>query len=500
MLNKDMMNITNEYLGLVLNQGMGFKAHESLWNVFEQEKSKKLQPLFGDKYIIEKEVEIEMSSYYLERLIRESGFIRRLRHAFDQSWAKYFTNYYPYAYDEPRDSDTNRISRSQVDIRDLADAGCLARGTVGNLNMNSLVNPDTGKIVKINSGAKIMKAMKNFISDKEVLSKLQTEYSQLVNTKTIKGTLCLSIHPLDYLTASVNDSGWTSCFNTLDKGEWCASTLSLISSPNTVIAYLKADKDMNIGGIEWNNKKWRTYITLSDENELIHLGRQYPYHSVELGNAAVAMMADLLGVETDSRETADDDYYEVCVSTPDNMYNDADDGYIDIYGVKDSGWKDQVIEIDVSPVGAICPVCGEPYEDCEFNIVCDTCSDGNRCSECDCAVGNNGVWIEATDSYVCERCFDEDYSYCCNCDEPVHCDNIKEVYPEVNRTNGGQKDPWGFTRPHYYSSFWCTDCVEYALAKEILIECCDCGDIVAYDGEGTEGFVCKDCIQKNESN
>ena len=497
MLKKDMMKITNEYLGLILNEGCTFKAHENLWKAFEQEKSKKLQALFGDKYIVEKEVEIKMDSSYLERLIDSSGFIKRLRGAFDKSWAKYFTAYYPYTYNEPRDSDTNKFSRSQSDIRTLTESSCFARGTIGNTSISSLVNPDTGKVVKINAGAKIMKTMKNFISDKEALSKLQTEYSQLVNTKTIKGTLCLSIHPLDYLTASVNESGWSSCFNTFDKGEWCASTLSLISSPNTVIAYLKADKDMNIGGIKWNNKKWRTYITISDENELIHLGKQYPYQSEVLGNEAVAMMADLLGVETDPKEYSSD-YFEVSVYTPDNMYNDADGAYIDIYGVKDSGWKDQTIDIYISPVGAICPLCGDSYSDCEFDVVCDSCSKGDRCSECDTLLGSGGIWVDSIQSYVCDACFENDYGYCYNCDEAVHYSNMREVYPEISET-GGQEDSCGYTRPHYHSSFWCESCINNGFSSGALVECFECGEIVAYDGEEEEDFVCKDCCQEKKS-
>ena len=49
MLNKEVINITNEYLGMVYGLD-NFKAHENLWKAFETTKSNKLAELFGERY------------------------------------------------------------------------------------------------------------------------------------------------------------------------------------------------------------------------------------------------------------------------------------------------------------------------------------------------------------------------------------------------------------------------------------------------------------------
>ena len=38
-------------------------------------------------------------------------------------------------------------------------------------------------------------------------------HSRILNTKTLKGTLCLSIHPMDYMTMSDNTYDWSSCMS-----------------------------------------------------------------------------------------------------------------------------------------------------------------------------------------------------------------------------------------------------------------------------------------------
>ena len=78
----------------------------------------------------------------------------------------------------------------------------------------------------------------------------------------IEGTLCFSVHPLDFLSSSENTYNWRSC-HSLD-GEFCAGNLSYMADSATMICYLKSDKEEILPrfpeDIPWNNKKWRVFL------------------------------------------------------------------------------------------------------------------------------------------------------------------------------------------------------------------------------------------------
>lgn len=488
MIKREVMEIVNEYLGIALNKGAGFVAHPIFWNVFENEKSKKLKDLFGDKLIIEKEVEIQKTAVDIRKELENAGLSGKIRRALDPCWMDYVRNYFPYDYHGGKDSEANILHSSSRNLLDLTSDYCLAEPNVS--YTREIKHPETGKMIKIQGGSKIMKSMKFFISDKTVLEGLQTEYSQIMNTKTIKGTLCLSIHPLDYLTASVNQNGWTSCYNTIEKGEWCASTLSLISSPNTMIAYLKSTHDMNVGGLKWNNKRWRSYVTLNEDNELVHIGRNYPYCNEELMDKVVSIVGELTNK---SYGDLADSEGRVSVYTPENMYNDASEGDIYTYITKD--WAESSEDIEISPIGAICPVCGTEYDDCEFDIVCGDCSDGNRCIDCDRCLGEGGHWVESREGYVCECCYDNNYSSCEHCDESYHSEDVHRV-GNAFREDGGRSTWYGAT-PHYWFEYWCESCIEQEVEAGTVVKCSDCGEYVKYEvSNEEEEFVCRDCKER----
>lgn len=142
------------------------------------------------------------------------------------------------------------------------------------------------KVVKVvpNSeipvGMKLLKAFKYFEFDSKVLRNIQDMASQLIQENKIKGTLCFSVHPLDFLSSSENTYNWRSC-HALD-GEFRAGNLSYMTDKTTFMVYLKgADgvKLPNFGGVEWNSKKWRMLVHAAEDDELIFAGRQYPFSS-----------------------------------------------------------------------------------------------------------------------------------------------------------------------------------------------------------------------------
>lgn len=132
---------------------------------------------------------------------------------------------------------------------------------------------------KIAKGMKLVKAFKYFEEDKSLLTDMQNHASRIIQEDRIEGTLCLSVHPLDFISTSENDSNWRSC-HSLD-GEYRAGNLSYMADKSTIICYLKSNTPAQLPnfpvGELWNNKKWRVLLYFADRWDMIFAGRQYPF-------------------------------------------------------------------------------------------------------------------------------------------------------------------------------------------------------------------------------
>lgn len=143
--------------------------------------------------------------------------------------------------------------------------------------------------IKIPKGAKLVKAFKHFITNKELLKTIQDRASMVIQDDKIHGNLCFSVHPLDYLSLSETTYKWRSC-HALD-GEYRAGNLSYMADSSTVICYLRGEEDQKLPHfpetVLWNSKKWRCLLFFSRERSEIFFGRQYPMFSEE----AMAIMS-----------------------------------------------------------------------------------------------------------------------------------------------------------------------------------------------------------------
>ena len=141
------------------------------------------------------------------------------------------------------------------------------------------ISSDLGKpVIIIPKGAKLTKAFKFFITDKELLTELQMLASRYIQEDKVEGYLCFSVHPLDFLSLSENTHNWRSC-HALD-GEYRAGNISYMVDKSTMICYLKSEEDTylpNFGSVKWNSKKWRMLLHFSDDKNLVVAGRQYPF-------------------------------------------------------------------------------------------------------------------------------------------------------------------------------------------------------------------------------
>lgn len=152
-------------------------------------------------------------------------------------------------------------------------------GFFSNIVVESFTSPRGTKIPK---GMKLVKAFKFFEDDKITLEEIQNRASMIIQEDKVEGWLCFSVHPLDFLSTSENTYNWRSC-HALD-GEYRCGNLSYMMDKSTVVVYLKSDKDNNVlpnfpNDVQWNSKKWRMLLFLSDRWNAMFAGRQYPFFS-----------------------------------------------------------------------------------------------------------------------------------------------------------------------------------------------------------------------------
>lgn len=151
----------------------------------------------------------------------------------------------------------------------------------------------------IDQNMKLIKAFKYFEQDEKLLRIFQDRASQIIQENMVTGKLCISVHPLDFLSSSMNTYHWRSC-HALD-GDYRAGNLSYMSDSCTVMCYLKGENDTQIPlfppDVCWNSKKWRMLIYISEDFERIFCGKPYPFMSKKGMDMSVTLLTQLLGVE-----------------------------------------------------------------------------------------------------------------------------------------------------------------------------------------------------------
>ena len=275
--------------------------------------------------------------------------------------------------------------------------------------------------------------------------KLRIEISQILNTRTVKGRLKLSIHPLDYLTISDNDNDWRSCMalyhpdETYEMGCYSAGTISMMNSKNAVVAYLESSTPFNLYGAgTWNNKKWRELVVVDEM--LITPIKGYPYENNDLNMAITSKIKQLvsykLGWEYEDiqkrnhgRISFNNDEMAVSLETS-IMYNDSD--YPNVYCL--SIHAKEIIEQSDAIHGryplyydgpAYCLECNYPIERDGLPF-CDDCTPVMRCSCCGDQVSEDDYWTGDWGEILCEDCFRDTHTYCECCEHEAHEDNSCE--------------------------------------------------------------------------
>ena len=386
-------NIVEQY-GDPVVQGSDFFDKENLSYIlrFWNKEKQNLFEMFGKELILEKEVTFPMNE---DELSERLHFMRR-----DSKFCQDFWNWYYFA---------------------LTDETITIRHSVRNLIMRDLNNNTYSgetlfvKELKLHKGMKAIKALRK-LNDLYIHSphfeEFRIEHSMILNQKEIKGTLCLSIHPLDYITMSDNSYDWDSCMSWInDTGSHRHGTIEMMNSPYVVVAYLKGKETF----YDWNDKKWRClYIVHKD---LISAIKAYPYNNKDIETCALKWLRELAEKSKFSQYTktaysisSDKDIQvwrngksaiiNFSVFT-NHMYNDYYSEHLSYISTTASG------RIYINFSGALnCMLCGDVYEPIDGIFVgCQECYPYFWCSNCETwRPFNDAIENENTDEYSCIWC------------------------------------------------------------------------------------------------
>ena len=381
---------------------------------------------------------------------------------------------------------------------DLADFIALERdGFFSNQVMTPYVYPK--KNIVIPQGMKLLKAFKYFEEDTKVLNDMQSSASMIIQEDKITGTLCLSVHPLDFLSTSENNHNWRSC-HALD-GEYKSGNLSYMIDKSTIICYLKSNRDEQLPNfpedVKWNSTKWRVLLFFSDNWDLLFAGRQYPFvtemglnfvrerllPAVHMNQWSPWNVKKIRSFEENGIESYFHNPYipvgdallplnEVIINENDSLqFNDllSSSSYDPVFSYRvksqDLPWLSKP---KITPVtkkwakihvgGPVkCLRCGENIIELSETMMCNDCemqygtTDSDIFATCPCCgcryVFDEGYWVEGAEEAICPDCASEYTEYCSNCggryykddmryDRETESDYCKYCFEELNIREG----------------------------------------------------------------
>ncbi len=346
---------------------------------------------------------------------------------------------------------------------------------------NKVINGD-GVVPK---GMKLIKAFKFFEKDKNKLHKIQDMASQLVQENKIKGKLCFSVHPLDFLSSSENTYNWRSCHAL--NGDYRAGNLSYMVDEVTFMVYLKGEDNVILDSfgddVPWNSKKWRTLMHISPNDCLMFAGRQYPFSSITGLDKVLEIFNYLL-----NRDEIDDEdlyylypkkftswenrYINFCIDKDTDeklilngkhIYLNGDIFKIDqivhqhcmglnyndilhstcyeypFYAYKGSFNKLIITEQDIITLGGPvkCLHCGKELITSPNSMRCDHCEIEYGYEDNDdigiCACCGTRLWlddaacVEPYEEYVCQRCMEQECFVCDQCGNVYYKNEMKYI-------------------------------------------------------------------------
>ena len=461
---KHLTNLDKKLMGLKIeaafrNDGVDYdevkveKAVDRVERDWERAKSERLFKLFGDKLMLTKEILIEKDVRQLAEEVSNlyHPFIGRLKSAIGDAYCK------------------NKISRDLYYIIDSMTFYSIDLGS-NRVSQNFEFEMEGIKTFKVNKGQKTLKFFQKlaeiFNIDKDLFEDFRIKHSQVLNDKKIKGTLVLSIHPLDYMTMSDNSNDWDSCMSWDNQGCYRAGTLECMNCPSTIVAYIASkSKEYWLGEDSyWNSKKYRQLVMIDDNAIMTNKG--YPYQNDNLSKEVLNFVAELAGEEYRGENYSLDDYVpfeitglrDIDLRTHAFMYNDIENNARAFFRVNKNFEASSNGMIFMTLGGeAHCLSCGGEIGT-EESLYCYSCSDNDVCCDCCGEWGNEDDFYWVDDSLVCGNCFENCCTVCEDCGE-AHFDNEMTYFSEEELKNYEDGE-------HKEEGYYCDRCSSDLILKE----------------------------------
>lgn len=253
--------------------------------------NQKLYKLLGNKLIVKVPIHYEKSSQEIENDIRKN----LLTMPFVTIYKTFFQNIIvPLCNQGVIDEIAKQAFSS------LTDSVCFVNNQT--YLTIKIKKSNNSKLLQIQSGTKIMKAFSKVIEyfkdDFTFMSfeDFRVKHSIMLTDRKVSGYMVLSIHPMDFITMSDNDSNWSSCMSWKEDGCYHVGTIEMMNSNNVICCYLENSNPFCFGkdnseDYTWNNKKWRelAYIT----KDIIMSGKAYPFINDYFSTFIINTLKDL---------------------------------------------------------------------------------------------------------------------------------------------------------------------------------------------------------------
>ena len=381
--------------------------------------------MFNDNFILRKTVKFDKP----ELALREEMDSLINLHPFAEDWFRFARDK---EYDTLRDRYCGMMCYPSSLVRNVYDGNPFVIPAEWTIN---------GKEIQVATGCKLVKMIGKIakaLGIDEHFEDFRQAHSRVLNQKSLVGTLCLSIHPMDYVTMSDNNCGWSSCMAWMeDPGDYRLGTIEMMNSPYVVVAYLEDEDGMDLYDCyRWNSKKWRQLYVVTPN--VILGNRQYPYENDQLQGECLNWLRDMASVFPG---------YGPYMTEACNIQNRAVniiDGereikfnfwmnymYNDIYGNKlayfSSTYNESHYDVCVSGP-AVCTGCGEIIELDSVDACYVRCMDCDGLWRCDgCGDLCSGEKYYNGDEVYCYYCYNHYLSPCDECGMMEGEDNLVRV-------------------------------------------------------------------------
>lgn len=382
----------------------GIEQYLRFWN---DAKSKHLFELFGHQLRISVPVEYKVDKDELEQLVRKmlrkDEEVRKFHNAMDALFPRW----------------TNEYDAISI----LFSPWTLAQNKVEIYRGDMIVPLKNGKEVKVRNGSRPLRSIRKIAESYgiEGFEHFMNKHSECLNQKVLKGTVHMSIHPMDYMTMSDNNEGWESCMSWANDGCYKQGTVEMMNSPCAVVGYLESDsRQIQFGwnsdaqaSYTWNSKKWRS-LFLVDPDFIVNV-KQYPYFNDNLIRECITLLADRAGwgqVELREFEHLRNNNYndrQVYIRFETGaMYNDFGRGHFLALNPEIEG--DYYCDGYCYSGRSMCVWCGGTHdvgvEGEESYLLCGSCDNRRRCDCCGCRINEDSDYLWVGDDCLCESCWE----------------------------------------------------------------------------------------------